>query len=555
MKLKNIQRYQTALIALFLIFCAVLATCPSFLNSYFKITMDGQIHLVRFEEIARAFKSGTFPSLVNFMGFDHWGNAFTGMYPWISGLVFIIPQMIFSNPIYAIMVGYFFVNLFTLINAYLLTRELTEKLCWRLLGVVLYQYNTYHLCILYGRDALGEALAYMFLPLVFLGCFQIWKNKNMGILTLGLGMGMITNAHLITMAYSCFFLGIIEVVRFFQKKITLKEIVRFIFAAVTAGLISCFSLINVVVLMRSNKLITPGKGLLPIVPSEMFDSMLNNNISDNSPSSWNIGIILFGILLFLTFQLFTKKTGSWKLWILGSWIVFISTFSWIPYSDQIICGRFGNIQFLGRLDTWVIVFLIIGAILYLNDYDQTISKRTTFSVITIFMLMTCIFGCVKYQKIKNDNPIRYYITQKNYFDTINNNGNSHTDYGIVKKRDFVFNREFLDKVPRSFKVIETRPNSLTLAFNSDNNNKVNLPFMLYNGVNYRIEVNGKNVNNFNSDQIVKVRPAIGKNIVTISAFANTVNKFTFAISIISISVVIVLLVSGFIKNRRKSRFL
>lgn len=52
MKLKNIQRYQTALIALFLIFCAVLATCPSFLNSYFKITMDGQIHLVRFEEIA-----------------------------------------------------------------------------------------------------------------------------------------------------------------------------------------------------------------------------------------------------------------------------------------------------------------------------------------------------------------------------------------------------------------------------------------------------------------------------------------------------------------------
>lgn len=125
----------------------------------------------------------------------------------------------------------------------------------------------------------------------------------------------------------------------------------------------------------------------------------------------------------------------------------------------------------------------------------------------------------------------------------------------MKKRDFVFNREFLDKVPQSFKVTETRSNSLTLTFNSNNNNKVSLPFMLYNGVNYRIEVNGKNVNNFNSDQIVKVRPAIGKNIVTISASANTVNKFTFALSIISISVVIVLLVSDFIKSRRKSRFL
>lgn len=73
---KNKIKYQSLLIGVFLLFCAFIATYPSFLNSYFKITMDGQIHFIRFEEIAQAFKAGHFPPLVNFMGFGHWGKCF-----------------------------------------------------------------------------------------------------------------------------------------------------------------------------------------------------------------------------------------------------------------------------------------------------------------------------------------------------------------------------------------------------------------------------------------------------------------------------------------------
>lgn len=547
---KNKIKYQSLLIGVFLLFCAFIATYPSFLNSYFKITMDGQIHFIRFEEIAQAFKAGHFPPLVNFMGFGHWGNAFTGMYPWISGLFFIIPRIVFTNPIHAIMIGYFLVNLFTLINAYFLSRELTKKYYWQLLGTLLYEFNTYHLCVLYGRDALGEALAYTFLPLVFLGCIQIWNNKKVGILTLALGMGMTANSHVITMAFTCLFIVIIEIFRIFGRKITLKEVVRFIYAALITGLIACFSLLNMLTLMQSNELLTPGKGLSQVIPSEMFDAMLNNSISDNFSRSWNIGIIAFIMLLFLTFQLFTKKEGTWKYWTLGAWAVLISTFSWIPYSNFVVNSFFGNIQFLGRLNSFVVVFLVIATVLYFDKYGAKLSEKTTFYVISALMMLTCIFGCATYQTQLNDNPIRYYITKENYYSTINDATNAQHDYMITKNNKEVISQKVLDETPKSLKTVDSNFNSLILSFNEKNGQKVTLPFMLYNGINYQVKVNGENIRNFNSGQVLSIKSRTGRNIVKVTSSPSALNIFTFVISMISITIVSILLIMNIVKNKK-----
>ena len=547
---KNKIKYQSLLIGVFLLFCAFIATYPSFLNSYFKITMDGQIHFIRFEEIAQAFKAGHFPPLVNFMGFGHWGNAFTGMYPWISGLFFIIPRIVFTNPIHAIMIGYFLVNLFTLINAYFLSRELTKKYYWQLLGTLLYEFNTYHLCVLYGRDALGEALAYTFLPLVFLGCIQIWNNKKVGILTLALGMGMTANSHVITMAFTCLFIVIIEIFRIFGRKITLKEVVRFIYAALITGLIACFSLLNMLTLMQSNELLTPGKGLSQVIPSEMFDAMLNNSISDNFSRSWNIGIIAFIMLLFLTFQLFTKKEGTWKYWTLGAWAVLISTFSWIPYSNFVVNSFFGNIQFLGRLNSFVVVFLVIATVLYFDKYGAKLSEKTTFYVISALMMLTCIFGCATYQTQLNDNPIRYYITKENYYSTINDATNAQHDYMITKNNNEVISQKVLDETPKSLKTVDSNFNSLILSFNEKNGQKVTLPFMLYNGINYQVKVNGENIRNFNSGQVLSIKSRTGRNIVKVTSSPSALNIFTFVISMISITIVSILLIMNIVKNKK-----
>ena len=123
------------------------------------------------------------------MGYGNVGEVFNGMYPWLAGLVFIIPRALLSSPMHALFIGFYLLNILTILNTYLLVRKLSNNYYIRLIGVVLYQLNAYHLTLMYSRNALGEALAYAFLPLLMLGCHLIWNNKKIGILYLALGMG------------------------------------------------------------------------------------------------------------------------------------------------------------------------------------------------------------------------------------------------------------------------------------------------------------------------------------------------------------------------------
>ena len=131
------------------------------------------------------------------MGYGNVGEVFNGMYPWLSGLVFIIPRVLVDSPMHALFISFYLLNIVTILNTYLLVRKLSKNYYIRLIGIVLYQLNTYHLTLMYSRNALGEALAYTFLPLVMLGCYLIWNNEKLGILYLALGMGMIINSHMI----------------------------------------------------------------------------------------------------------------------------------------------------------------------------------------------------------------------------------------------------------------------------------------------------------------------------------------------------------------------
>ena len=169
------------MLALFFLVLAFISTYPAFIGHFFKLTMDGQIHLIRFESVADAIKNKELPPIVNFMGYGNVGEVFNGMYPWLAGLVFIIPRALLSSPMHALFIGFYLLNILTILNTYLLVRKLSNNYYIRLIGVVLYQLNAYHLTLMYSRNALGEALAYAFLPLLMLGCHLIWNNKKIGI--------------------------------------------------------------------------------------------------------------------------------------------------------------------------------------------------------------------------------------------------------------------------------------------------------------------------------------------------------------------------------------
>lgn len=65
------------LLLTFFITLAVISTYPAFIEHYFKITMDGQIHFARFESVIQALKNGKLPpNNINFIGYGNVGEAF-----------------------------------------------------------------------------------------------------------------------------------------------------------------------------------------------------------------------------------------------------------------------------------------------------------------------------------------------------------------------------------------------------------------------------------------------------------------------------------------------
>lgn len=118
-----------ALVTITIIILALLSTYPAFSGHFFAINSDGQVHLARLESLYQALRSGRFPSLINFIGFDNHGIAVNAMYPWPTLLIFVIPRLLFQSPMLGLAVGFLLMNIFTLTNAYWLAKSLS-KIAW-----------------------------------------------------------------------------------------------------------------------------------------------------------------------------------------------------------------------------------------------------------------------------------------------------------------------------------------------------------------------------------------------------------------------------------------
>ncbi|OYR87514.1 hypothetical protein [Lactobacillus taiwanensis] len=166
------------------------------------------------------------------------------------------------------------------------------------------------------------------------------------------------------------------------------------------------------------------------------------------------------------------------------------------------------------------------------------------------MILTSISGIIVYQNTQNDNPIRYYVTKDNFYNETGSALNAQSDYMIAKNGKAVIDSQNSNIYPKALKVTNVTYNSLTYTFKSNSNHKTDLPFMLYNGVPYRVHVNGKSTKDFNSNQRLKIMAKKGNNTVTISSYATALNKVTFIISIISLLLAVGIYIKSIVVNRK-----
>lgn len=178
-KLKNIKYFLIILIAAIIISFSLL---KDNINVYFD---DGIQHIGRAYETYLEIQNKGNPKILSNLtnGFGYSWDLFYGP---LSTTLILITRLISGTFINSYKLVLFIGILISGITMYKFVSNLTKNEITGTIAGVLYMTMPYHLNDMYIRNALGEFLSYIFIPLVFLGMYKLFsKEKGEWILTVG----------------------------------------------------------------------------------------------------------------------------------------------------------------------------------------------------------------------------------------------------------------------------------------------------------------------------------------------------------------------------------
>ena len=166
---------------------AILISIP-YLNSRVVFGDDISYHLNRIIEISKQLKLGNIPVLIHPNLLNGFGYANSLFYP---ELFLYIPAIIMFSGINTFTTYKIFIlviNYFTILFTCYSANRIFKNKITSITITILYTTAFYRIVNLYVRSAIGEVLAFTFLPLILAGLYEIifGDNKNWWIMCFGI---------------------------------------------------------------------------------------------------------------------------------------------------------------------------------------------------------------------------------------------------------------------------------------------------------------------------------------------------------------------------------
>ena len=367
----------------------VVVSLPLMINYLLDARGDISFHLARIEGIYEGLRGGSFPVRMDGFMLQGQGYADPIFYP---NLFLYIPAFfrLIGLPVlraYKLFIGLW--NLFTCVLAYYSFKQIVKSDKAALTGMILYVLSPYRVLCLYGRGAVGEALAMSFFPLVAAGLWLLLKKGKEsikekgkadkkpfferrhieGLILLALGLSGILQSHIL----SCEMIGVFMILTLLiciKRTVRLKTFLSLCISAVLVILLNLWFLIpflqsygmdlyvfeNFDVYLYENAL-TLYQIFGPQMDLYGQSSLLMSDLTDEMGMSLGLAIV-FGILVTVwnVRRIGSKrKTDIGKLvpvaGILGTFAAWITTyfFPWKQIENLPVVGKlFGMVQFPWR---------------------------------------------------------------------------------------------------------------------------------------------------------------------------------------------------------------
>lgn len=162
---------------LIILVVAILMSIPLFWKNFNYYNDDGIQHIARGFLTSEALQKGESFTVLSRLekGFGYSWDLFYG--PLSSFSIALIGNA-FSNVVFGYKTILFLGMLLSGIAMYYFAKKITDDQNVGLLASILYMTMPYHLTDMYIRGAVGEFLSFIFIPVVFLGLYNLFHEEN-----------------------------------------------------------------------------------------------------------------------------------------------------------------------------------------------------------------------------------------------------------------------------------------------------------------------------------------------------------------------------------------
>lgn len=200
---------------------------------------DGFIHLLRLIGLENAMEKGSFPFLVFPYFCKDWGYSMTAFYPPIVAYVPYVLGLIsgtFANGLKL------FATLTTILSGifmYNFINEVTKKKGIAFFSAIIYMILPYKLEDIYNRYAIGEFTAFVFIPLVFQGLYNLLHGDKKRHYYIAIGATGLLLSHTISTEYTaifCLIYILFNLKAFFKKDVIIKCVINVVFILIMSAM-------------------------------------------------------------------------------------------------------------------------------------------------------------------------------------------------------------------------------------------------------------------------------------------------------------------------------
>lgn len=402
-KLKNFIKNKKTISYLIIIIVSIYACLP-LLSKYMDIsTDDGIQHIYRLIGTFSSLKEGNlFPVIMSEFcnGFGYSWNIF---YSPLTAYLPLILKIFTNSFVVCLKLFMFFTMLLSGIYMYKLVFRISKSYKASVISAILYISAPYHLTDIYNRVAIAELATFTFLPIVFIGMYDLFKeNKKSYYLAIG-AIGL-TLTHNVLTLYTAIFCLIYMMINY--KKIN-KNIIKTV-------------LINVLVILLCTSfywipLLEHYLGTIyeVFIPERMYNT---NTLIESKLSAvdllfgikWGINLYLgLPILLGIIFTfIYRKKINDNVKPYLAIFLSFglassIMTLSIFPF--EYLPSFLRMLQFVWRMLIFASFFLsIVSGITISMFMDKSNKKKALFAIIFVIYLFVVVNSSKQMIKIPFD---------------------------------------------------------------------------------------------------------------------------------------------------------